>query len=101
MKHDEDDLQFGKLLKQESYPATDNSWFTRRVLNRLPARHHRSWFMTAVYVIVALVCALSWRSMIMSLDGTVTVRDMLYMAIMALVTMYAIVSAAATVIRTE
>ena len=39
--------------------------------------------------------------MIMSLDGTVTVRDMLYMAIMALVTMYAIVSAAATVIRTE
>ena len=101
MKHDEDDLQFGQLLKQESYPATDNRWFTRRVLNRLPARHHRSWFMTAVYVIVALVCALSWRSMIMSLDGTVTVRDLLYMAIMALVTMYAIVSAAATVIHTE
>ena len=48
MKHDEDDLQFGQLLKQESYPATDNRWFTRRVLNRLPARHHRGWFMTAV-----------------------------------------------------
>jgi len=57
--------------------------------------------MTAVYVIVALVCAFSWRSMILSLDGTVTVRDLLYMAIMALVTMYAIVSAAATVIHTE
>lgn len=101
MKHDEDDLQFGQLLKQESYPATENRWFTRRVLNRLPARRHRSWFMTAVYVIVALVCALSWRSMIMSLDGTVTVRDMLYLAIMAVVTIYAIVSAAATVIRAE
>ena len=101
MKHDEDDLQFGQQLKQESYPATDNRWFTRRVLNRLPARRHRSWFMTAVYVIVALVCAFSWRSMIMSLDGTVTVRDMLYLAIMAVVTIYAIVSAAATVIRTE
>ncbi len=101
MKHDEDNLQFGQLLKQESYPATENRWFTRRVLNRLPARRHHSWFMTAVYVIVALVCALSWRSMIMSLDGTVTVRDMLYLAIMAVVTIYAIVSAAATVIRTE
>ena len=101
MKHDEDDIQLGQLLKQESYPATDNRWFTRRVLNRLPACRHRSWFMTAVYVIVALVCALSWRSMIAGLDGTVTVRDILYMAIMALVTMYAILSAIATVIRTE
>ena len=95
------DLQLGELLKNEAYPATENRWFTRRVLNCLPARHHRSWFMTVVYIIVALVCALSWHTMLTGLNGTVTVRDVLYMVVMAAVTLYAILSAVATVVKTE
>lgn len=101
LHEDMDDLQLGELLKNEAYPATENRWFTRRVLNRLPARHHRSWFMTVVYIIVALVCALSWHTMLTGLNGTVTVRDVLYLAIMAAVTLYAILSAVATVVKTE
>ena len=101
LHEDMDDLQLGELLKNEAYPATENRWFTRRVLNRLPASHHRSWFMTAVYIVVALVCALSWHTMLTSLNGTVTVRDVLYLAIMAAVTLYAILSAVATVVKTE
>ena len=97
----QDDLQLGELLKNEAYPATENRWFTRRVLNRLPARHHRSWFMTVIYVMVAAVCAISWHTMLTGLNGTVTVRDVLYMVIMAAVTLYAILSAVATVVRTE
>lgn len=97
----EDDLQLRQLLKKEAYPATDNRWFTRRVLNRLPASHHRSWLMTAVYVIVAVVCVVSWRTMLTGLNGTVTVRDLLYMAIMAAVTLYAILSAVATLVKTD
>ena len=101
LDQDMDDLQLGELLKNEAYPATENRWFTRRVLNRLPARHHRSWFMTVVYIIVALVCALSWHSMLTGLNGMVTVRDVLYMVVMAAVTLYAILSAVATVVKTE
>ena len=97
----EDDLQLGELLKNEAYPATENRWFTRRVLNRLPASHHRSWFMTAIYVMVALVCVVSWHTMLTGLNGTVTVRDVLYMVVMAAVTLYAILSAVATVVKTE
>ena len=54
--------------------------------------------MTAIYIMVALVCIVSWRTMFTSLNGTVTVRDVLYMAIMAAVTLYAILSAVATVV---
>ena len=57
--------------------------------------------MTAIYIMVALVCIVSWRTMLTGLNGTVTVRDVLYMAIMAAVTLYAILSAVATVVKTE
>ena len=97
----QDDLQLGELLKKEAYPATENRWFTRRVLNRLPASHHRNWFITAVYIVVAIVCVISWHTMLTSLSGTVTVRDVLYMVIMAVVTLYAILSAVATMVKSE
>ena len=39
--------------------------------------------------------------MLTGLNGTVTVRDVLYMVVMAAVTLYAILSAVATVVKTE
>lgn len=96
-----DDNQLAELLKQEAYQTTDNPWFTRRVLNRLPARRRNGWFMTAIYVMVAMVCVITWHSVITGMDGAVTVRDFVYLAIMVAVTLYAVVSAVVTVVRAD
>lgn len=101
MVQHEDDILLSELLKKEAFQASENRWFTRRVLNRLPSSRQHHWLMPAIYVIAALVCAVSWKSMLTGLDGAVTVRDLLYLVIMAIVTIYFILSAFTTAIRTE
>lgn len=54
MKHtNTDDKTLAELLKKSSYHATENEWFTPRVLNRLPEpRHTTLWLRVALYAIV-------------------------------------------------
>lgn len=89
MKPNDEDKKLAQVLKQGAHDPGENQWFTRRVLNKLPERQsHGSWATTAVYAIALIACALGWLLMLRGQDFTViTVRDVLYNALMAVVTL--------------
>lgn len=101
MKGDKEDLLLAEMLGKEAYQATENQWFTRRVINRLPPRRSHAWFNVLLYTIVAIVCVYSWRELLHSYHGVVTVRDIIYLLIMLAVTSFALISAMVTAIRTD
>ena len=89
MNTNEEDKKLAQILKQGAHDPGENPWFTRRVLNKLPEKQARgSWAMTIVYVIALVVCAIGWLVMLRGQDwGAITVRDILYNAAMAGVTL--------------
>ena len=103
-KRDKKDIELGNLLKQETYDAAPNQWFTHRVLNKLPAKKdnsalHVAWFF---YIAAALLCAGYWVWMLFFNDNTViTVRDILYFFIAGIVTAILAVSPLVALFRSE
>ena len=89
-KKDKIDIELSKLLKQQSHQETSNEWFTPRVLNKLPAKQdnsarHIAW---GFYVAAVLVCAGVWGWLLIFSDTSViTIRDILYTTIAAIVTL--------------
>ena len=89
MNTNEEDKKLAQVLKQGAHDPGENSWFTKRVLNKLPEkRSHGSWATMVVYAIALVACALFWLMMWRGQDwGTVTVRDLLYNVLMGVVTL--------------
>lgn len=89
MNTNEEDKKLAQVLKQGAHDPGENPWFTKRVLNKLPAkRSHGSWATMVVYAIALVACALFWLMMWRGQDwGTVTVRDLLYNVLMGVVTL--------------
>lgn len=89
-KKDNLDIELSKLLKEQSHQETSNEWFTRRVLNKLPAKQdntarHVGW---AFYAAAVLVCAGFWLWMLMFNDmSVITVRDIIYTLIASILTL--------------
>lgn len=97
----DEDKKLAQLLKQAAHDPGENPWFTRRVLNKLPERKARgSWVTTLVYAIALVVCVLCWLLMLRGQDfGVITVRDLLYNGLMAIVTLIVLWHTIASVIR--
>lgn len=97
----DEDKKLAQLLKQAAHDPGENPWFTRRVLNKLPERKARgSWATTLVYAIALVVCVLCWLLMLRGQDfGVITVRDLLYNGLMAIVTLIVLCHTIASVIR--
>ncbi len=78
--NDTDD-KIRKLFK-EQLPyggTTDNEWFTRKVLNRLPPKQSRNynWITIAVYIISLFICSTGWVLFIFSrTPGLLLVKDL-------------------------
>ena len=84
MKKTNDEQRLASLLKSGARQAPENKWFTRRVLNKLPAQNVN--FATignlcyAIALIAALVC---WILFLRDLDvHVITVRDILHFALL-------------------
>ena len=85
----DEDKKLAQVLKQGAHDPGENPWFTRRVLNKLPEKQPRSsWATTVLYafalVASAVCCLVMWRGQDW---GAVTVRDILYNAMMGVVTL--------------
>ena len=89
MNTNEEDKKLVQMLKQGAHDPGENPWFTHRVLNKLPEKQSRgSWATTVIYAIALVACALCWLMMWRGQDwGAVTVRDVLYNAMMGFVTL--------------
>ncbi len=89
MNTNEEDKKLAQALKQGAHDPGDNPWFTKRVLNKLPEKHsHGSWTSMVLYAIALVACVVCWVMMWRGQDlGTVTVRDLLYNALMGVVTL--------------
>ncbi len=89
MNTNEEDKKLAQVLKQGAHDPGENPWFTKRVLNKLPGKHsHGSWTSMVLYAIALVACVVCWVMMWRGQDlGTVTVRDLLYNALMGVVTL--------------
>lgn len=81
MKRDETDNQISAMLKKQ-LPAdgSNNEWFTRKVLNRLPPKprsnYAAAWI--AIYVIWLAICLGGWMAFAITLtSGVILVKDVL------------------------
>lgn len=85
----DEDKKLSQVLKQGAHDPGENPWFTRRVLGKLPEKQPRgSWAMTIVCALALVACVVCWLMMWRGQDwGAVTVRDLLYNAMMAGVTL--------------
>jgi len=99
---DDKDKELSKLLKENSYQETSNEWFTRRLLNKLPAKgdnsaRHVAW---AFYIAAIVVCVGWWTWLLLSSDHTVvTVRDILNVTIASIVTVVLVFVPLVTMLR--
>ena len=89
MNTNEEDIKLAQVLKQGAHDPGENPWFTRRVLNKLPEKQPRgSWATTVLYAIALVASILCWLMMWRGQDlGAITVRDVLYNALMCGVTL--------------
>lgn len=80
---------FAQYVRSRSLDPGENPYFTPRVLNRLPQRRSRKMpFAIAVALLVAVVCAVYWISFYRHSDlDVVTVRDLVNLVCMALITL--------------
>lgn len=81
-----------QLLQDKAHESGDNPWFTRRVLNRLPARRPMLWMGLAAYVVAGLLLVGAWVWMLHDASTTTayTVRDVLQYAAVVAVTVLCI-----------
>ena len=90
MNTNEEDKKLASVLKQGAHDPGENPWFTRRVLNKLPEKREKgaSWSSVVIYAVALVACCLCWLLMWHGQDwGAVTVRDLLYNAMMGTVTL--------------
>ena len=77
------------MLKEKGQQAPENPWFTPRVLNRLPERKKRVlgvWW--AICAVAAVICIGCWFWLLDTHNFAVfTVRDMVDVVIMSIVTL--------------
>lgn len=80
MKRTKEDMQLAELLKKGSHQATENEWFTPRVLNRLPEKRHSTRWMKVMLYAIVLIGVLGcwmWYSNKVQNANVITVRDLL------------------------
>lgn len=103
-KRDNIDNELGKLLKQDSWDAEPNQWFTHRVMHKLPAKKNNSslHFAWICYIVAMLVCAGYWVWTLVFNDHTViTVRDIIYFVVAIIVTIMLTLSPIVALFRRE
>lgn len=83
-----DDNKLKSLLKEQSYKAEENPWFTHRVLNKLPRRQSStSWITGLSLVLACIACVVAWVLMIKNFNFMViTVRDLLPVGALIVIT---------------
>ena len=103
MKRNDDDIKLGALLKEQGHQASENPWFTPRVLNRLPQREKRVmgvWL--AICAVASVICAVCWFRLFDTLNFAVfTVRDMVDVIIMSIVTLILLWQSLSVTIKRE
>ncbi len=80
MKRNSDDIEFAKLLKQNTPEVSQNPWFTRKVVNRLPDKNQPSmmWGYILELILCLIVAAAAWWIYFTKLNmDVITVRDIL------------------------
>ena len=75
-----DDRQLSQLMKKELPAAPANPWFTRKVMNRLPAKgpHIYSWIEYTAYAIALVALIVFWCIFYNDIkeSGKLTIDDM-------------------------
>lgn len=101
MTHSPQDQELARLLKQEAYQATENKWFTPRVVNKLPPRRSLGSGVAAIvcYVTAIVVCCLSWMWWMRSGFTVITVRDIAYFVSLAAITGLVVMSPLVALLR--
>ena len=89
MNTNEGDKKLAQVLKQGAHDPGENPWFTRRVLNKLPEKRSQGSLVTTIlYAIAFVACVICWLMLWRGQDwGAVTVRDVLYNLLMAVITL--------------
>ena len=101
-KTENNDNELRQMLKNGAYDAGNDEWFTKRVVNRLPERPDRSalrlgWLF---YLAAALICVGFWLWICYSSDLTVvTVRDLIYLTVAGVLTLFLMLSPIVTIFR--
>lgn len=84
MKHiDDDDIELARMLKEQLPEAGRNEWFTRKVMNRLPEKQHRSlhWLLTVASAVALMLCLAGWAHFLHNLNlQVILVRDVVTLA---------------------
>lgn len=99
---DQEEKNLEQMLKHGARDPGENPWFTRRVLNKLPdkPKRDRAWASPVLYTLALVVCCLCWGMLLKAQDfSVITVRDLLYHALMAAVTIMVLVQDIAAFIR--
>lgn len=87
------DEQLRSLLRESVTKAGHNPWFTRRVLNRLPARRERgSAWAVLLYAAALVVCVGLWWYMLSSADIMVITLGDLVKGLVLIVVTFALVA---------
>ena len=101
---DKKDIELGNVLKQGSWDAAPNEWFTHRVMHKLPAKKNKSALHVAwmCYIAAVMVCVGFWIWALAFNDNTViTVRDIIYFVIAIAVTIMLTISPIVTMFSND
>ena len=82
------------MLKSGARQAPDNKWFTRRVLNKLPAQNVNFATIGNLCYAIALIATLAcWVLFLRDLDvRVITVRDILHFAVLFVLSLSGLLS---------
>ena len=81
MKEDFNDIEFKQLFKDKAHKPGKNTWFTRRVLNRLPEKENSNIYSIEkwVYIISVVLCGICWVYLFKSdFFDVITVRTLIH-----------------------
>ncbi|MGM9804564.1 MAG: hypothetical protein ACI308_10365 [Muribaculaceae bacterium] len=102
MKRTQDDIEFAQMLKANQPKPSENPWFTRKVMNRLPYKQKvMPQWLTVVGVIVCIVLGiLSWVAYLTQMNVTVITRADIYMfVVMVGATLFLLLTAVGVTLR--
>ena len=93
MKETIDDIELRQLLKKSVPEKAENQWFVKKVLNRLPEKtNYYGLAEKLLYVVGSVLCIVYWIYYIDTAHFTViTVRDLMMMGLMGVVTLVVMV----------
>lgn len=98
MKEDFDDIEFKKLFQEQAHKPGENRWFTPRLMNRLPEKESSTFSIEKwAYIIAVALCAICWIGLYHTgYFDTMTVRTLLYVMSMAVVSLFVTIQAIKT-----